>query len=711
MNSAKVASAAPRRQQRRAGYLKVVMWTSTILSAGLAAPAAWADAPLPAGGSIAAGEAVITGSGTVQTGGGFVASALDMGDADFMTGRNSFTGKGASGRVVNAGTISAGQGALVALLGGSVANSGTISVPLGRIALGAGEQIAFDINGDNFLQVAVPSAALFGSQPLAANSGGIVAPGGRVELRAAVLKDAVRNVINMSGSISADSASGDGGTIRLIGGGDTAQMAGTVTVSGTLSARATGAAGNGGLIETSGQHVDLNGARVSTLAASGKAGTWLIDPTDFTVAASGGDITGAALSSNLATGNVTIASSQGAAGTSGDININAAVNWSANLLTLDAYNNINVNAVMSATGTAGFVGITGDTAGNQTSTGGSLLMGLTNAGFTGRLDLAPTSSFSLNGFGYTIITALGADGSVTGTDLQGINGNLASGFVLGANIDATATSGWSGGAGFQPLGIDSAGNRLNNFFGFTGGFNGLGHTIANLTINRPTISDVGLFGTATNAGMSNLGLTGGNVTGRSRVGMVIGSAGAIIAGITLQFQNLYATGTVTGDTSGGLIGIVSSAAIDNSFADVAITSTADSAGGLVDGLSFGSLSRSHASGAITSSGGYAGGLLGNGNHADITDSYATGRVTGSQGISAGGLVGQGFTTTVGKSWASGDVVLTPSGGGYDFQYGGGLVGFFDQGATSIIDSYATGNVSVNAGLWRLRLCRRAGRPN
>jgi len=63
---------------------------------------------------------------------------------------------------------------------------------------------------------------------------------------------------------------------------------GTTHVSGTLSARATGMSGNGGMVETSGLHTDLNGIAVDTSAAYGKTGSWLIDPTDFTIAVQSG---------------------------------------------------------------------------------------------------------------------------------------------------------------------------------------------------------------------------------------------------------------------------------------------------------------------------------------------------------------------------------------------------------------------------------------
>src|SRR6185437_12998704 len=93
------------------------------------------------------------------------------------------------------------------------------------------------------------------------------------------------------------------------------------SVAGDLSARGGAQGGDGGFIETSGEHVHIaDSARVNTLAQYGRSGNWLIDPQDFTIAATGGDITGALLSTNLGTGNVTILSSMGATSGTGNIN-------------------------------------------------------------------------------------------------------------------------------------------------------------------------------------------------------------------------------------------------------------------------------------------------------------------------------------------------------------------------------------------------------
>ena len=173
----------------------------------------------------------ITGSGTVNAT-GFVASTLGISDDDFTAGRLTFAGKGASAAVVNQGTITIGRGGYAALIGGSVDNAGTISVPLGRVGLGSGEQATLDLSGDGFLQVAVPTKA-DGKGALVSHSGRISADGGRVEIRAAAAREAVRQAVNLSGVVEARTVSGRSGEI-VLGGSD-----GQVNVSGRLDVSAT----------------------------------------------------------------------------------------------------------------------------------------------------------------------------------------------------------------------------------------------------------------------------------------------------------------------------------------------------------------------------------------------------------------------------------------------------------------------------------------
>jgi filamentous hemagglutinin family protein len=100
----------------------------------------------------------ITSTGVVNTVGAFVASTLGISDADFQSGKRSFSGNGASAGVNNAGLIAVGRGGYAALLGGTVSNAGRIIVPLGKVGLGSGESATLDFSGDGFLQVALPTA-------------------------------------------------------------------------------------------------------------------------------------------------------------------------------------------------------------------------------------------------------------------------------------------------------------------------------------------------------------------------------------------------------------------------------------------------------------------------------------------------------------------------------------------------------------------------
>ncbi|MET0809046.1 MAG: YDG domain-containing protein, partial [Pseudoxanthomonas sp.] len=93
--------------------------------------------------------------------------------------------------------------------------------------------------------------------------------------------------------------------------------------------------------------------RVSTASSSGRTGTWLIDPQDFTIGSAPGDnIAGSTLSGQLVTNNIQI-TTNGAGTENGDIFVNDAVSWSASggptTLTLTADRNVDINAAITAT--------------------------------------------------------------------------------------------------------------------------------------------------------------------------------------------------------------------------------------------------------------------------------------------------------------------------------------------------------------------------
>ncbi|WP_211467872.1 YDG domain-containing protein [Collimonas silvisoli] len=589
---------------------------------------------------------ILFGQGAQVNVGGLVASTLDLNDASLSGNKRLFSGNGA-GSVVNQGTINAAAGGYVALLGNHVSNQGVIVAQLGSVALGAGSAATLTFSGNNLVSMQVDQSTL---NNLAENGGLIQADGGLVVMNAGAKDALLASVVNNTGVIEARTAENHAGTITLLGG----MTAGTVNVGGTLDASAP-SGGNGGFVETSAANVKVgNDAKITTAAAMGLTGTWLIDPTDFTIAASGGDMTGATLGTNLGSGNVTILSTSGTSGTSGNVNVNDVVTWGANKLTLNAQNNININANLNGSGTASLA--------LQYGQGAVAAGNLSTYGLNGaQINLPAGNNFSTmlgsNGVttAYTVIDSLGLAGSVTGTDLQGINGHLGGKYVLGSNIDATATSGWNSGAGFTPIGTYSS--------NFTGIFDGLGHTISNLTINQPGTSFVGLFGFAgISSVIRNVGLVGGSVSGNNEVGELVGynNGGTV--------SNSYATGSVSGNVYiGGLVGY-NSGTVSNSYATGSVSGGNNSqvVGGLVGYNDSGTVSNSYATGSVSgsSNSNYVGGLVGY-NNGTVSNSYATGSVSGTYyvgglvGINAGTVSGSFWDTqTSGQSTSSGGVGMT-----------------------------------------------------
>ena len=214
-------------------------------------------------------------------------------------------------------------------------------------------------------------------------------------------------------------------------------------------------------------------------------------------------------------------------------------------------------------------------------------------------------------------------------------------YTLMVDIDASDTINWNDGAGFEPIGY------------FTGVFDGNGHVIQNLYINRPGEDYVGLFGRVFGEVM-NIGLEHVQV-----VGGYYWCVGGLVGENKGTVSQSYSTGPVLG------------------IHDV---------GGLV-GRNEGTVSQSYSTGSV---GGYGsvGGLVG-WNEGTVIQSYSTGLVAGN--VSVGGLVGDNYGSgaTITQSYSTGSVEGDGS--------VGGLVG--DNGGT-VIQSYwdiETSGQSTSAG--------------
>ena len=191
---------------------------------------------------------------------------------------------------------------------------------------------------------------------------------------------------------------------------------------------------------------------------------------------------------------------------------------------------------------------------------------------------------------------------------------------------------WNNGAGWNPMGRSGA-ELLTTF-------EGNGHTIRNLFINRPSTNHAGLFGyTDWKAALRNVGLIQVDVAGRTHVGGLVGNnLGTITA--------CYATGHVSGSTNiGGLVGTHYSS-VRTSYATARVSGRS-AVGGLV-GRNLGIIiAASYATGAVAGQSS-VGGLIGYEDGNTVRASYATGRVSGSSNV--GGLVGGLGTSTITASY-------------------------------------------------------------
>ncbi|PWV95613.1 filamentous hemagglutinin family protein [Hoeflea marina] len=583
----------------------------------------------------------IGAGGSVQTG-AFVAATLGLGDADFLSGDYKFSGTG--GAISNAGAI---EGTTVALIAPNVSNTGTIR---GNTALAAGTGVLLDFDGDGLLSVEVTESTM---ATLVENKGVIAADGGVAILTAKGASAARKGVVNTTGTIEASSIGTRDGRILLLADMDT----GEVKAGGRLRARS---------VETSAAKVTLD----RDLKVDTDGGHWLIDPIDILIDAA----SAAAIETGLASGNVTVSTYNGGAGAEpGNITVDAAMSWDAHVLTLRADNDIAINASLTSSGTTASDGLVLQY-GQTTGTGSYTINAPVNLASG---SLFQTKSGTDAAVTWTVLTGLGAEGSTSGADLQGISGNLSGHFVLGADIDASATAGWNGGAGFDPLGNAGAiilGDPSTNF---TGSLDGLGHTISGLTINRPGEGFVGLFGVANGAPIRNLGLVGSSIVGNYDVG---GLAGHLS---DTEISNVYSIGTVSGISRvGGLVGFGRST-FSNVHSAGSVTAANWDAGGLIGAADSGTrVINSHSTAAVTAGVSTAGGLIGETQATEIVNSYATGAVSGA--VSTGGLVGHAHNaTSIDGSYASGTVAGSEN--------VGGLVGWLEN--SRITQSYATGSVS------------------
>ncbi len=215
---------------------------------------------------------------------------------------------------------------------------------------------------------------------------------------------------------------------------------------------------------------------------------------------------------------------------------------------------------------------------------------------------------------YEIMKGLGTESSpyqiTNGKQLVLMNYELGSHYELVNDINLEN----EGITNFTPIG--------NNSNKFTGSFNGKGHTINKLQINRDE-NYTGLFGyVVTGASIENVRIKDCSITGNKQyVGGLVGyNTGGIISKVAVsgKIDNDYSAGD---GYVGGLIGYNGSGGtIDNCYSQVQVEAQGTRIGGLVGYLYSGTITNCYSTGIVTGSSS-VGGLVGARSSGTVTSSY------------------------------------------------------------------------------------------
>ncbi len=641
---------------------------------------------------------VMFGAGAVVNVGQLYAAAGHLSDSHFLSGINAFTDN--SGSVVNAGVIkadnvtfaarnisnngtiltpkgmvvlAAGKDIYVSKLGSpfvvqvsgnsnagsaaaGVSNSGTIDAAGGDVAIRAGDMYSLAINTSGTIHASnisikaagnhstvLVSGQLNATDQGANSTGGTISVnGGRIGI--GIATDAAGHFRSAAATLDAAGING-GGKILIGVKPDAASATGYSDASeydfigalALLNASAT-VHGNGGLVDTSGQVLQVSpGAVIQAAGAGGgSAGEWLLDPASITItssaststagywsgatpahgtfeplSASSGSYTTAGtvdtgtINAALQAGDdVTITTSNGSTGGTGNIMVNATIapifNFSVSTtvaLSLDAANSITVNnsITSSSTGTTipafNVVLNAGESANNSSVTIAAAIGSSSGSGVSslsvnaaagtavtgGTITFNPGGSVTTSGNGQTYSNALTL---ATNTVL---NDTGTGGIVLGGSVNATTSGGASlsintGGTISSSGPIGNSKELSDVSFDGGGGIAINGGTV--VTVSSQAFTGPMTLGASTTFSSTGTGSSAGNLT----FGAVNGQGFNITADAAGSTSVITAGGTITDTSSttnnGGVISINSSGtAVVSSTGSIDVTGNTTTATG------------------------------------------------------------------------------------------------------------------------------------
>jgi filamentous hemagglutinin family protein len=683
---------------------------------------------------------VMFGQGAVINVGQLYAAAGHLSDANFLSGINSFTDN--TGAVINNGVIHASD---VTFAAQNITNNGTILTPQGMMVMAAGKDVYVSKLGSPFLvQVAgrgkTGTTGVTNSGTMDATGGDVAIRAGDMyslainttgTIQAAhisVKAKGTDSTVLVSGNLDAadQGAHSTGGTITVNGGnigiGVTADAAGhfrnataTLIAAGTSgggkiligvkpdTASATGYSdasqydfigalallnasatvhGDGGLVDTSGQVLQVSPGAVITAAGAGggAGGQWLLDPRNVTIntgtntnisgtgtnpetfkpSATGAILNTGTLDSALQSNTGVIIDTTGTGSDAGYIAVASPINpvlTTSTALTLNATSGIDIEqSIAPGTGSAASseLSLVLNAGGNLTSgpgNGSAIYINApinTNGGnFTATVSGGTTLNFTLNNV-------------LTGTNLSSNNGGIVS-----INSSGTAV-------------VSSAGSI--NVNGNTASTTGGG--------NAGAITIIGSTGVTIDG---NLSAAGGNSTASGSTG---GPGGGILissasGNITLAGVTITTTGgndNSTSDGGGGGVGIDATGTGAISLTGVTINTSSQGVGGAGAIAVYSSTGTIAITGSTFNSSGAGGGAAGIQTAADVTLSGINSITTsGSTGATAGGGGGISGTAT--------SLVVGGGSGNGGAGNGGGISGGIASAGSSSPNSSAGGSTS------------------
>ncbi|MGJ7526054.1 filamentous hemagglutinin N-terminal domain-containing protein [Variovorax sp. GB1P17] len=502
---------------------------------------------------------IMVGPGARIDVGSFIASTLNVNDSDFLAGRLTFKAGATAGEIRNAGTITTASGGSIYMVAPSVTNTGTLTAPNGEILLAAGQSVQLMDTGTPGVSVAIT-----GTAGEVKNLGRIAAEAGRIGLAA--------GLVSNGGSINADSVVREGGRVFLRASGDLKTTAasdisangttggnvqlyadGAAAIDGRVSA--TGSAGRGGYVDTSGQR----SLDVVNVPKVGKGGEWHIDPYSIEIVAGGGsnNATGGSAISSTDTGaqigadvvtaqlnegvNVSITTGRGNPATDidqGNITVSSAIAKTGAIesaLTLNASNNIVINAPISSSASALTLNLNSNYQNDYPADNHAVKL---NAGMDLHGGVLTVSEGVMqNGNGTLDIVSGTTTLGLPGSTINAASVNVASGATLAVGVAGTPVSGVLNNAG--TVSVSGAGIAVLGQGGtHTGSFDvGTG----------ATLSLSGGHGFNAGAGFTGTGTVewSGDVT--LGTAMVFGAGGS---SLVLHATNLYSSGGGSLSTQG-----------------------------------------------------------------------------------------------------------------------------------------------------------------